>query len=191
MKAKGVLWDGRSIIRCMLECWQKVSIHSASQDRISIIVLNFITQGSWRLVEWSCWGKWLMVDGVDSLKTQRIQNWDSDTPVTPKHRHPIHSKTQQSKKCDQEPLLKINCSCLPLSKYYVDKDNAVCRVEASIPTGPLDNVSIEQAKRSTQDQSVFAGLVVYVVANATLRGNMITDWRVKLYCTLRSSWVFY
>ena len=101
------------------------------------------------------------------------------------------TKKQQSKKCDQQSLLKINCSCLPLSKHYVDKDNAVCRVEASILTGPLDNVSIEQAKRSTQDQSVFAGLVVYVVANATLRGNMITDWRVKLYCTLRSSWVFY
>ena len=124
--------------------------------------------------------------GLPTLKTQRIQNLDSDTPVTPTQTS-FHYKTQQSKKCDQEPLLKINCSCLPLSKHYVDKDNAVCRVEASIPTGPLDNVSIEQAKRSTQDQSVFAGLVVYVVANATLRGNMITDWRVKLYCTLRSS----
>ena len=66
-----------------------------------------------------------MVDGVESqpLKTKRIQNLDSDTPT---QTYPIHNKKQQSKKCDQEPSLKIYCSCLPLSNQYVDKENAVC-----------------------------------------------------------------
>ena len=38
---------------------------------------------SWRLVGWSCWGKWLSGWSIDSqpLKTQRIKNSDSDTPT--------------------------------------------------------------------------------------------------------------
>ena len=38
---------------------------------------------SWRLVGWSCWGKWLSGWSIDSqpLKTQRIMNSDSDTPT--------------------------------------------------------------------------------------------------------------
>ena len=64
-----------------------------------------------------------------------------------------------------------------------DKEDAVCEVEASIPTGPwrniakLLNVSTEQAKRSAQDKSGFAALVDRLVA-MQLRGNMISDWRI-------------
>ena len=64
-----------------------------------------------------------------------------------------------------------------------NKEDAVREVEASIPTGPwiniakLLNVSIEQAKRSTQDKSGFASLVDRLVA-MQLHGNMISDWRI-------------
>ena len=91
------------------------------------------------------------------------------------------TKKQQSQKCDQESLLKTYCSCLPLSKKYVDKENAVCGVEASILTGPLNKYRLTikclywaGKEVLTQDQSGFAALVVHVVANAPLRGNMIT-----------------
>ena len=47
-------------------------------------------------------------------------------------------KTQQSQKCDQEPIFKIYWSCLPLSKHYAGKEDAVCEVYVSIQTGPLD-----------------------------------------------------
>ena len=87
--------------------------------------------------------------------------------------------------------------CCP--KTIVDKENAVCGVEASILTGPLDKYRLTikcwdwagKEVFTTQDQSGFTALVVHVVAKATLRGNMNTDWRVKLYCTLRSSRDFY
>ena len=52
-------------------------------------------------------------------------------------------------------------------------------------------LSRQRVEVLTQDQSGFAALVVHVVANATLRDNMITDWRIKLYFTFLSSWVFY
>ena len=82
-----------------------------------------------------------MVDGVDSqpLKTQRIQNSDSDTPDTPT-RHPIHNKKQQSQKCDQEPLLILLMFAV-VQNLYVDKENAVCGVEASILTGSWINIA--------------------------------------------------
>ena len=38
-----------------------------------------------------------------------------------------------------EPIFKIYWSCLPLSKHYADKENAVCVVLASMQTGLLDN----------------------------------------------------
>ena len=70
---------------------------------------------------------------------------------------------------------------MPLSKNYVDKEDAVCGVEASILTGPLNKYRLTikclywtGKEVLTQDQSCFAALVVHVVANATLRGNMIT-----------------
>ena len=50
---------------------------------------------------------------------------------------------------------------------------SICEAEASLSTGPLANtaillnVSVEQAKRCTQDKSGFAGLDDRVVVNAT------------------------
>ena len=35
---------------------------------------------------------------------------------------------EEREKCDQEPTFKIYWSCLPLSKHYADKENAVCEV---------------------------------------------------------------
>ena len=35
---------------------------------------------------------------------------------------------EERKKCDQEPIFKIYWSCLPLSKHYTDKEDAVCEV---------------------------------------------------------------
>ena len=45
---------------------------------------------------------------------------------------------QKGKSKDQEPLLKIYCSCFPLSRHYVDEEDAFCEVEMSIPTDSLD-----------------------------------------------------
>ena len=36
--------------------------------------------------------------------------------------------SEERKKCDQEPIFKIYWSCLPLSKHYADKEDAVCEV---------------------------------------------------------------
>ena len=91
-----------------------------------------------------------MVDGVDSqaLKMKRIQNSDPETPT--------HNKKQRCQKCSQEPIFKIYWS-LPLSKHCADKEDALYEV----------NVSIEQARRSTQDKNGFAALVDRLVASAT------------------------
>ena len=35
---------------------------------------------------------------------------------------------EERTKCDQEPIFKIYWSCLPLSKHYTDKEDAVCEV---------------------------------------------------------------
>ena len=35
---------------------------------------------------------------------------------------------EEREKCDQEPIFKIYWSCLPLSKHYTDKEDAVCEV---------------------------------------------------------------
>ena len=46
------------------------------------------------------------------------------------------------------------------------------------------NVSIEQAKKCRQDQGCFAALVDRVVSRQCNSMNKITDWRIKLYCTV-------
>ena len=56
---------------------------------------------------------------------------------------------------------------------YLEKKDAVFKVKVSIPRDPwinntkLLNVSIEQARRCTQDMGGFAALVDHVVINAT------------------------
>ena len=46
------------------------------------------------------------------------------------------------------------------------------------------NVSTEQAKKCRQDQGCFAALVDRVVSRQCNSMNKITDWRIKLYCTV-------
>ena len=48
-----------------------------------VLVNDRLMSPIWRLVGWSCWGKWLSGWSISSqpLKMQRIKNSDSDTPT--------------------------------------------------------------------------------------------------------------
>ena len=70
------------------------------------------------------------------------------------------------------PYLKYFGPVLSLSKHYDNKEDAVCKVEVSIITGPVDkyhrtfiSVFNEQAKRCMLDKSGFTALVDHEVIN--------------------------
>ena len=91
---------------------------------------------SWRLVGWSRWGKWLKwmeyrLPSPEDAEDKELWLWYTNTDILHSH-----NKKQQSQKCDQEPIFKIYWSSLLFSKRYADKQDDVCEVEASIPTGP-------------------------------------------------------
>ena len=85
---------------------------------------------------------------------------------------------QQSQKCDQEPIFKIynghvcRCRNTTLTKKMVfAKSRCPYKRDPRINIAKLLNVSIEKAKRSTQDKSGFPALVDRVVQ---LHGNRFT-----------------